>query len=200
MQFTHAEEQARIDAGFAPRRRQTRQEQEDEELMKAIEESRALHEARNLGAGTNEEPIDVDGDDEDDEDYVIPPPPRQQQPQRSFEEHRVYDDDDAELQAALKASLETVPDGFRLPSTPPRAPVSLPGPGFISNPASTASSSDSVPVVPPLTRSASDSSEADTEEFETEAEEEVDATPAPEPAKAVDVEEMRRMRLARFGA
>lgn len=218
MQFTHEEEEARIHAGFAPRRRQTRQEQEDEELRRAIEESRALAEQTGSGAGTSGEPIVVD-EDEDDEDYVIPTPPRQQQQQqqgRSFEEHRVYDDDDAELQAALKASLETVPEGFRVPSTPPRQPpVTLPG---SLNPASSATSSSSassssssgtrttnlsvggsVPVIPPLTRSTSDLSETDTE-FETETESEVDATPVPEPAKPVNVEEMRRMRLARFGA
>ncbi|KAF7315642.1 Josephin domain-containing protein [Mycena indigotica] len=36
-------------------------------------------------------------------------------PQASVPQHRVYDDDDAELQAALKASLEEVPTGWVMP-------------------------------------------------------------------------------------
>ena len=159
LQFTHEEEQMNMDAGLAPRRRRTRAEQEEDDLRRAIEESRLLAEAQNqnqeqggTSRGTTDSPIEVDGDDdEDDDDYVVPTPPRHQFGQRSFEENRVYDDDDAELQAALKASLETVPEGFRLPSTPPRATVSLagsmnPGPNPTST-SSTSSSSSSVSMI-----------------------------------------------------
>lgn len=34
---------------------------------------------------------------------------------------RVYDDEDSELQAALRASLEGLPEGFVVPSTPPKS-------------------------------------------------------------------------------
>lgn len=36
------------------------------------------------------------------------------------EDHRVYDDEDEELQAALKASLQDVPPGYQPPPSPPR--------------------------------------------------------------------------------
>lgn len=133
-------EAARIQAGV-PSRASTRQRQEDDELARAIEESRALAESLNQpppqqGRGQSRgEIIDVDADEElnlDDEfpeiaAPVIPPHPSTFD--YGYEHHRVYDDDDAELQAALKASLETVPEGFRIPSTPPRPqppPVPIP--------------------------------------------------------------------------
>jgi Ataxin-3 len=97
----------------------------------------------------------------------------------SYPNHRVYDDDDAELQAALKASLENVPEGFTIPPEPrPAAP------------------SSSVPVQSAATslsnrRSIDDelASEADTTSMEASQPEE----------QSVSVDEMRRRRLARFG-
>ncbi|KAF8210296.1 Josephin-domain-containing protein [Mycena galopus ATCC 62051] len=67
-----------------------RDSEEEEMIRRAIEESEAS--ARLEGHGTTS-------------DSSLPP-----------RLERVYDDDDAELQAALKASLEHVPEGWTLPS------------------------------------------------------------------------------------
>jgi len=106
----------------------------------------------------------------------------------SYPSHRVYDDDDAELQAALKASLENVPEGFTIPDIPPLPVASAPIP---------ASSTSSNPVPsPPKRRGTEDdevASEAGTSTTSTEA-----SHSQPE-EQNVSVDEMRRRRLARFG-
>ncbi|KZW00248.1 Josephin-domain-containing protein [Exidia glandulosa HHB12029] len=84
----------------------------------------------------------------------------------------VYDDDDAELQAALRESLAGLPEGFMLPPSP--GPV--PAPSRVSAP-----SAASGPVPAAAAPSA------------TEDDDEPDA-PAQEPSP----EELRRKRLARF--
>ncbi|KAF7288663.1 Josephin domain-containing protein [Mycena chlorophos] len=89
---------------------------------------------------------------------------------------RVYDDDDADLQAALKASLEEAPAGWSFAETPE---PSRQQPIFESAPPAALSA---------MTRSASSSS-VDIEESEEQ-------IPAVE---EVSVEEMRRRRLAKFG-
>ncbi|CAL1707206.1 unnamed protein product [Somion occarium] len=178
MRETYEEEQARIDAGL-PARRRTRQEEEDEELRRAIEESRALHAAQS-------KTVDDEGEDMDDGDYV--PSPRRTPPApaaaATYQTHRVYDDDDAELQAALKASLETVPEGFRIPSTPPPP---QPRPPSLA-PAATLS------APPAATTKVESAAEAD-----TETESEADTSSIAEAEEVLDVDEMRRRRLARFG-
>nr|GAT56364.1 predicted protein [Mycena chlorophos] len=90
---------------------------------------------------------------------------------------RVYDDDDADLQAALKASLEEAPVGWSFPETPE---PSRQQPIFESAPPAALSA---------MTRSASSSS-VDIEESEEQ-------IPVVE---EVSVEEMRRRRLAKFGS
>lgn len=165
---SYAEEAARIEAGGAPRRN-ARAEQEEAELLRAIEESRAMHEALGDAPPPTAEPE----------------PPR---PARPLQADRVYDDEDAELQAALRASLETLPEGFRIPSTPPRgAPPPLP-------PASTRPvPSQSQPQPRPQAPQAED----DGFETESEADTEASASAAPEPQLSMD--EIRRRRLAKFG-
>ncbi|KAF7793892.1 hypothetical protein EIP86_005014 [Pleurotus ostreatoroseus] len=170
----YEEEQARIRAGY-PSRRNTRQEQEEAELQRAIEESRALHEAhmsRNSGS--------PDAMDADEEAYHTPREVSQSSsPAAAYHgTHRVYDDDDAELQAALRASLETVPEGFRIPSPPPR-PQQPPAVAPPQNP-------------PPSLQKSQDDHDVETE---SEAESIIQED---SPAE-VSLDEIRRRRLARFG-
>lgn len=169
----YEEDQARIRAGY-PSRRNTRQEQEEAELQRAIEESRALHEAhmsRNSGS--------PDAVDADEEAYYTPREASQStSPAATHREmHRVYDDDDAELQAALRASLETVPEGFRIPSPPPR-PQEPPA------------------VAPPHHPSPSQKSP---EDHDVETESEAESIIQEESPAEVSLDEIRRRRLARFG-
>jgi len=182
-------------------RRRTRADEEEEEMIRrAIEESRA-----NSGSSSSS-PVVVDDDeeaaevddgmmivsDDEDEEYRpqvtrIPPPvpapaPGAHVPALSYPSHRVYDDDDAELQAALKASLESVPDGFMIPDpsplpvAPPPTSVSTPGISSVS------------------TRS---SSERGTEDDEVASQASTETSQVQE--SQVSVDEMRRRRLARFG-
>ena len=92
---------------------------------------------------------------------------------------RVLDDEDEELQAALRASLEHMPSGFMVPDSPPLSRPSN------SQPTSTRN----VPRIatpPPL---------QDDDESMASA----SAPPSPVQEKQLDVDEMRRQRLARFG-
>ena len=196
---TYEEEQARVRAGL-PSRRNARQEQEEAELQRAIEESRALHEAQQARAGVARGGADDDEMDTDDEMYATPLEEEapasvtaglRGEPQEApaaaaagfRDEHRVYDDEDAEFQAALRASLETVPAGFRVPSPPPRP---QPPPAAVAPPP---------PRAPPPQVAAREPEE---HEIETESEAESNILDEP-PAEQVSMEEMRRRRLARFG-
>lgn len=144
--------------------------QEEEATRRAIAESRSGR--------------TVDDEDLDDEDYVSPgrTPTAQQFPSQLFGQPsagpavesgpRVYDDDDEELQAALKASLESAPEGFTIPSSSSRV-VPARGIEAVSVPAS---------------------AQADDEEDMSERM----SSPPPAPP-TVDVDEMRKRRLARFG-
>jgi len=101
----------------------------------------------------------------------------------SYPSHRVYDDDDAELQAALKASLENVPEGFTIPDIPPLPAAPVPA--------------SSIPVP-----SASNRRGAEDDEMASEAGTSTTSTESqsqPE-EQNVSVDEMRRRRLARFGS
>lgn len=148
-----------FDEGAVGRQRDARAEQEEAELMRAIEESRRAHEAR--GEAGEEAPAA--------EEEVAAPT-------EVLGHDRVYDDEDAELQAALRASLETVPDGFRMPNTPPHLP------------------SPFVPISHPPPDQVQRLQE---DEFETESEAETGSVADPEPQ--MSMEEMRRKRLAKFG-
>ena len=167
---SYQEEAARMAAGIG-RRRDTRAEQEEAELLAAIEESRAMHEA--MGRGPAPQRDEEDGNSQE--------PARQSPPSGMFGADRVYDDEDAELQAALRASLEGLPEGFQIPPTPPRAaPRTLPLP--------TTRTSVQAPDTP-------DQADEDDEYAESEAESSV----AMEEAPQLSMEEMRRKRLAKFG-
>ncbi|KAL1736026.1 Josephin-domain-containing protein [Schizophyllum commune] len=148
-------------------------EEEEEMLRRAIAESEAM--ARAQGHSIP--------DDNEDEDVSHTPagrppaiPPATTRPAG----HRVYDDEDAELQAALKASMEGLPEGW----TPPpefetRTPAAPP---------------------PPVLAAASSSLAPPAREEDEKSEASFDASSdAPEPAPAPSVDEIRRMRLARFG-
>ncbi|KAF9071738.1 Josephin-domain-containing protein [Rhodocollybia butyracea] len=153
-------------AGIDPRRRQ-QEEEEEEMLRQAIAESEEL--ARLEGHGRPDDDDEADDMDVDQSQTARPP---------NLMGARVYDDEDEELQAALRASLEHMPEGW----TPP--------------------AETSVPAVPPNTaipinRSASLDSIDDDESIASEDTTTMESSEAP--AEPVDVDEMRKRRLARFG-
>ncbi len=164
--------------GFAPR---NESDDYEEQLRRAIAESQAL--ARASGSNTRE-------DEDVDMEVQAPatPPPRQSSPPLGTfvgGGDRVYDDDDAELQAALKASLEHVPEGWAPPPdfSPSRrqsAPTTLPA--AVSAPA-------------PVTQVEDDTESVLSEDTVPSS----DAGPPTAAEAPVDVDEMRRRRLARFG-
>ncbi|KAI0812672.1 Josephin-domain-containing protein [Irpex lacteus] len=188
---SRAAEAAAVEAGYRPTRRggrDRRDEQEDDELRRAIEASLAAHPAE--GSGSQSEPIAVDENEEDEEVEYLGSSGGGARRETFPGGDRVYDDEDAELQAALRASLADVPPGFEVPDTPPRAapPVSIPATSLpaTSVPESSVGSNASLP--PPSQEETETESEADTTVGEEERERE-----------QVSVEEMRRRRLARFG-
>ncbi|KAJ7218046.1 Josephin-domain-containing protein [Mycena pura] len=138
------------------------QETEEEMIRRAIEESEAA--SRGLER--------TDSDVSEATSAVIP------EAQPHFGRDRVYDDDDAELQAALKASLEEIPEGWALPEERPLQ---------VFNRLSETSdvSRDSDATEPDVESPANERSEPDVE--------------LP-PAEEVSVDELRRRRLARFGS
>ncbi|KAG5648466.1 hypothetical protein DXG03_003077 [Asterophora parasitica] len=164
---------AALGARRAERKRE--EEEEAEHLQRAIEESEALARIEGHAPRNDEEVNDIDMDVD-------------QRPNSAWSDghvagHRVYDDDDAELQAALKASLEQVPEGWEFPELQQRTPQC---------PLSTAN--------PPLSvsRVADENDGEDTESVlsaETEVHSLSDAA-----TESVSVDELRRRRLAKFGA
>ena len=113
---------------------------------------------------------------------------------------RVYDDEDADFQAALRASLETATPGAQTPNTtatPPRTSSTRPPPpasrsiaGSHSEPSAGADEDEDDDDY--LSYSDDDKEDTATEVTSSDA-------GAPPPAEDVNVEEMRRRRLARFG-
>ncbi|KAL4073894.1 Josephin-domain-containing protein [Scleroderma citrinum] len=170
LQERYEEEVERLDAPRQPGRHGTSEEvvDEDEHFRRAIEASLA---------GRPEQEYDDDVDSDSDDDYQPTPPVEPM--------HRVYDDDDAALQAALAASLETVPHGFTLPDGPRPQPIEQ----FIRPPPA--------PPAPPAT------SQPEQEIVETASETDDDTSrtesDAPKEEEALSLEEIRRRRLARFG-
>ncbi|EIN11689.1 Josephin-domain-containing protein [Punctularia strigosozonata HHB-11173 SS5] len=190
---SYDEEIARYEAIASTSRQPTRGantlEEEQEMIRRAIEQSRRTGD-------------DDDGDDDmHDPDYVPPEiagtsaepiHPALDTTRRGPESYRNYDDEDEELQAALRASLETLPEGFRVPSPPPRAAVPAPQPPAMSVPTT------AEPARPGISRSASKESDVESEissDFDSTTPAESEAAAA----VAVDHDEMRRKRLARFG-
>ncbi|OJT05777.1 Ataxin-3 [Trametes pubescens] len=165
LQEQYEEEIARFQAGTGgaqPPSGPSRGDDEDEMLRRAIAESEALAQGHSSGTAQAGEP-------------PAPPAPP------AWHQHRMYDDEDAELQAALRASLEGVPEGFRVPSPPP---IVHPPPA--SHPAATSASAALQP--PPVQQQASS-------DVDTESEADIE-----EPAEELSMEEIRKRRLARFGS
>lgn len=159
---------------YSRQRREADVGEEDELLRRAMEESLAEHRPQRADAGVEM----MESDDEEDYDTPAARP-------NTHTMHRVYDDDDAELQAALKASLETMPAGFTLPPG-----AQSPPPQRLTNVPLGAETSESRTV---------EESEAETEtETETEAEGVSDEA-AQTAREEVSIDEMRKRRLARFG-
>jgi Ataxin-3 len=152
-----------------PHHRPSRGElEEDDELARAIRESQQMHEAVTSGGASA--------------------------PHHGFShQSRVYDDDDEQLQAALKASLESMPEGFVVPPTPPRPNVPL------SRAQPAVQSQQNAPPSSAAAGGPSQESAEDDEEEDEELGSAAPSSPPPGPAASVDVEEMRRRRLAKFG-
>lgn len=166
-QFGQAEER------YPRPQREVEVDDEDELLRRAMEESLAEHPPQ---GGDDVEM--TESDDEEDYDAL-----GARQDARTME--RVYDDDDAELQAALKASLETLPPGFSLPQS-----AQPPPPQRLTNVTLGAE---------PSTGQTVEESEVGTE-TETETDTGTDAEGVSrETREEVSIEEMRKRRLARFG-
>lgn len=157
------------------RQRRESEVEDDELFRRAMEESLAEHHAR---TGDDVEMTELD----DEEDHNVPAA----RPSIHTMD-RVYDDDDAELQAALKASLETMPAGFTLqPSTQPPPPQRLTDEHL-------GAETSASPTV--------EESEAETEtDTQTETDMEgVSGVTAEVSREEVSIEELRKRRLARFG-
>jgi len=181
-QFQRAQDQAsrELDLDSFQRRRDQEQLDEEEEMRRAIAESEAL--AREY----DDVSIVPNGAEAAAVDATLAPLRARGDAPR-IPGGRVYDDEDEELQAALRASLESVPPGFVLPESPQAKRPSLP---FNA-------AQPSVPASDPPAQTPADAPKVgvkDEDEAMTEAETEPEAK---EPE--VDREEMRRRRLARFG-
>ncbi|KAG0704493.1 Josephin-domain-containing protein [Suillus ampliporus] len=129
---------------------------EDEHIHRPIADSLAERRARG----------DFDDDDSEDSDYV--PTPEARIPNSMGQQDRVYDDDDADFQAALRASLESAPAEFT-----------------------------TLPVQPLPTRQSPSHISSPFEDSEIDSQSEADTSTIRE--EALNMEEMRRRRLARFG-
>ncbi|KAI0762119.1 Josephin-domain-containing protein [Trametes elegans] len=181
LQEQYEDEVARFNAGAGSRRRGAAEEDEDEMLRRAIAESEAMAQAH---AAREDAGADVEADENvmEGQAGAQPPAAAPQAPAPAWHQHRVYDDEDEELQAALRASLETVPEGFQVPPSPP--PVPAPQVVPQRQPSAAASLQP-----PPLQRQPSS-------DMETESE--AESTEVPE-QEQLSMEEIRRRRLARFG-
>lgn len=163
-----------------PTRRRTAGEDEEEEMLRqAIEQSlnaqsqedadmyEALRSSAKAATQTREKGLPEAG--------PTSTPAPNPLPARSTS--RTYDDEDAELQAALKASLESMPPDFTVPDSPPRVNRRT-SPQAVAGTSTGAKQAAQVPP-PPEPRSSPPES------------------PAQERPPTMD--EIRRMRLARFG-
>lgn len=150
----------------AVRRRQ--QEEEEEMLRRALAESEAMHrDAQAQAQAQQAEEVEMH-----EAAPVVPP-------LLAAYDGRVYDDEDAELQAALRASLESVPEGFRMPDTPPNTARPLPS----------ASAPAPMQRQPSIASTQSESESSIATESDSE----------PQQVEQLSMEEIRRRRLARFG-
>ncbi|KAG5724194.1 Ataxin-3 [Termitomyces sp. T112] len=161
-------------------RRQREETDEAEQLRRAIAESEALAQAQGHAPRTDDDNERVGSVN------IARPEPNPLQGYHHDVGARVYDDDDVELQAALKASLEHVPQGWEFPE--------LPSPPARSRPVQTLTRAPTV---------ASTRIETEVEDRESILSEDVedsgDHKYSDPTAETVSVDELRRKRLARFG-
>ncbi|CAE6374483.1 unnamed protein product [Rhizoctonia solani] len=189
-----------LDPAIATRRKEAQdrvrraREEEEEQIRQAMEESLKSHEQS--------------ASDEDLSQYGTPPTVP-----GGFGAtgNRNYDDEDAQLQAALRASLEThatsgappvsvAPQRVPAPRAPTAAAPQAPSPRVPAPSASTSvpASRTALASSAPTTKPAEESEDEDEEEDEEEA----PASKSPEvevKAEVADPDELRRRRLARFG-
>ncbi|WVF73055.1 hypothetical protein IAT40_007873 [Kwoniella sp. CBS 6097] len=121
---------------------------------------------------------------------------------------RSYDDEDAALQAALKASMMDLPEGWEAPpELPPKAsekPILKPattGTRSSGPKAAAPATSESAAAAPVNWRPAASDSDVHTQPQKVEKEEEMeeDEDDDEKPAESVSADEIRRRRLAKFG-
>ena len=168
----------------AETRRAERRRAEDEEaeqLRRAIEESEAIarqegHYIERTSPGDHHDAEHAHG-------------PEEMPSSELFSQDRVYDDDDAELQAALKASLEQIPNGWRFPEMP-------------EHPAPRQTSSA---LIQATAGAGAEEAGQDGEDAESVLSDGADLTASnaslsDAPVEAVGMDELRRKRLAKFGA
>jgi Ataxin-3 len=162
-------------------------EDEDEQLRRAIAESEAM--AREQGHLQTDDDVEGTGADLDSAED-------RKWPHELMQGSRVYDDENAELQAALQASLQTTPPEIHSSNTPPRASLDRHSPFMAASTARPRASHlvDSAP------ERDDDELYDDDIESDTATEETMSDTP-PQQAQGenLSIEEMRRRRLARFG-
>ncbi|WVQ72513.1 hypothetical protein IAR50_002070 [Cryptococcus sp. DSM 104548] len=165
-----------------------------------------LQESSNNHSSTRQEPISIDDSDEqEDQDeeldddfemlgaggaggYTGP---------TDFQQHaRSYDDEDAALQAALKASMADVPQGWELPDMWKEGQAGTrSGTGSAPSMAAPADPAPAPAQQPAQPWSVRQDEAAPAQEQKDEVEDDDDD----EPAEEVSPEEIRRRRLARFG-
>ena len=219
-----------VDMEDVTRRRRETQE-EEEMLRKAIEESEKLaKEVEERERQMNQDQQPHAGESSSSSPTRVP--------SSLVVGHRVYDDEDEEFQAALRASLQDVPPGYKPPPSPP-AVRRRPPPGLTLSRKQTLApvmgTTDLPSVITPAMESGSGSSRPmglgtstflrnatvveDTKgeekekekgkdreiqnagtETDSEFESEMEASFIEPKEDEVSVEEMRRRRLARFGA
>ena len=169
--------------------------EEEEEIRRAIAESEEMAREQGLELGHAQTGGDDAGtrarSDNTQQAEALRPDP--------LHGGRVYDDEDAEFQAALQASLETAPPGIHTP-TPPRTSDTpmrrspLPAAASMAAPRlGTRPSND------PNVHDDDDDDDLYYDEEDTATEETLSDSAEPQQAEDVSMEEMRRRRLARFG-
>ncbi|KIO17457.1 hypothetical protein M407DRAFT_32883 [Tulasnella calospora MUT 4182] len=180
-----------------PSRRRTAGDEEEEELLRrALEESQKSTRVDNATGGNPALMMSSTMRNAFGQDRQFPPPsamPSPIKPRVQPLSSRHYDDEDEDLQAALKASLETAPLNFKVPdpaqlpsrSMSPTKPPANPAPLF--NTGSPSKPGKAVAV-----------EEEDDDDEDDEDDEDMVSAPS-SPKEEMSMEEIRKMRLARFG-